>query len=101
MRIVICLAAATAAGCASVSTLQEAWHWDATQQQARAAFQVQDVATVDSRVTALRQQHHQIRSLISAEPDIWARQKFYAELHEVGLRLSLLERQRSGAPPAR
>lgn len=96
MRLpVMFAAAALLAGCSSVSSVRDAWTWDLTQPPARSAAVVapEQAATLTNRMAQLQIQRNEIRSRISAEPDIWARQRLYEELHSVGRELSPLERQ--------
>ena len=96
MRLPFSFAAAVLlAGCSTVSTVRDAWDWDATapQTRTRVALASDQVAALTSRLAQLQIQRNEIRSRISAEPDIRARQRLYEQLHGVGRELSPLERQ--------
>ena len=94
---------ALCAGCSTVSAVRDAWTWDPTrmQERSRAFSSPQDIAALTSRLADLQLQRNEIRSRISGEPDIDARQGLYAQLHRVGRQLSPLERQLAAAAPAR
>ncbi len=91
------------AGCSTptIDAAREAWHWDATRPPARASLPPAELAQLTNRIAGLALQRNEIRGRISAEPDINARQRLYAQLHEVGMQLSPLERQLAAAAPAR
>lgn len=95
MRLLTFVAAALLAGCSSVSVVRDAWTWDPTLPPARNAVALapEQVATLTDRIAQLQIHRDEIRSRITAEPDIWARQRLYEELHSVGRELSPLERQ--------
>lgn len=100
MRSAPTLAAAVLlSGCSTVSAVREAWHWDATAPQTRKLMVLppEQVAALTNRMAELQIQRHNIRSRISAEPDIRARQRLYDDLHAVGRELSPLERQVTAA----
>ena len=102
MRIVLCCAAAALlAGCSTPIALREAWAWDVARPQPRPTVPASEVAALTNRVAELQLQRNEIRTRISAEPDILARQQIYADLHELGMRLSPLERQLAALVPAR
>ena len=46
-----------------------------------------------ARLSTLELERGALRGRISAEPDILQRQALYAQLHEVGTELSILQRQ--------
>ena len=104
MRFILPLAALLLlAGCSNYATVREAWHWEParTQGQARVVLPPEQLAGLTQRLADLQMQRKEIRSRISGEPDIWMRQRLYAELHQVGRQLSPLERQLAAAAPAR
>ena len=84
---------AALAGCSSLASVAEAWHWDATRQLAKAPLPTEQVQRLNAEAAQLRQQRNDIRMRIASEPDVWARQRLYADLHRVGLPLSRVERQ--------
>jgi|GEM_PF-1694225 len=88
---------AALAGCSSLTPVAEAWHWDATRQPARVSLPAEQVQRLNAEAAQLRQQRNDIRMRIASEPDVWARQRLYADLHRVGLPLSRVERQLSQA----
>ena len=94
---------ALCAGCSTVSNVRDAWTWDATRTREGSRAQVlpQDLAALTSRLADLQVQRNEIRSRISAEPDIGARQGLYAQLHRVGRQLSPLERELAATALAR
>lgn len=99
--LVITLSLAALGGCSSMRSVPEAWSWNATDPQARTAVPAEEIAGLNARAAQLQQERNEIRTRISAEPDIWARQRLYKELHGVGVRLSRVERRLSGAIAAR
>jgi hypothetical protein len=89
-------------GCSTVSAVRDAWKWDPTREErTRVALSAEHSASLTNRVAELQLQRVEVRSRISAEPDIWARQSLYGDLHRVGQQLSLLERQLWAGAPAR
>ena len=104
MRFPLALVAiALLAGCSTVSTVRDAWHWDPTapQERTRIAISPEPPGSLTNRLADLQMQRHAIRSRISAEPDLWLRLRLYQDLHGVGRQLSPLERQLTAAAPAR
>ena len=100
MRTAIVLASCAAVGgCAVVPP--SAWNHDPAQPVARTAVAAPELAGLTSRVAELRAARNEIRSRFAAERDVWQRQREYAELHRVGMRLSPLERQLAALEPAR
>jgi hypothetical protein len=100
MRVPLSLAAAALlAGCSTLSDVRDAWGWDPTapQQRSRVALAPEQVAAMTNQLAELQIQRNEIRSRISAEPDIWGRQRLYEQLHTVGRRLSPLERELTAA----
>ena len=100
MRLSLLLAtAAMLAGCSTVSAVRDAWSWDPTAPSPRppTALPAEQVAAQTNRLAELQLQRIQIRDRISAEPDIWARQRLYEQLHTVGRQLSPLERELTAA----
>lgn len=92
MRIAVsCAALAWLAGCAVVPP--DAWTFDPTRPPAKAALPVQELVPLTDRIAELQLQRNEIRTRIAAQPDIWERQRLYAQLHQVGLALSPLERR--------
>jgi hypothetical protein len=104
MRLPLSLAAvALLAGCSTVSAVRDAWTWDPTapHQRGRVVLAPEELALLTNHVAQLQIERNDIRARISAEPDIWARQRLYEQLHGVGRQLSPLERQLAAAAPAR
>ena len=100
MRLLFLLAAAALlAGCSTVSAVRDAWNWDPTAPQARPATPLppDQVAMLTNRLADLQIRRNEIRAQISAEPNVWARQRLYEQLHSVGRELSPLERQLTAA----
>ena len=96
MKLILPIAAAlTLAGCSTVSTVRDAWHWDptATLQMPRSGSQPAQLSALNERVATLQIERNEIRTRISAEPNIWTRQLLYADLHRVGRQVSPLERE--------
>lgn len=103
MRFLLSLAAAALlAGCSTVSAVRDAWTWDPTapQQPERVVLAPEQLGALTNRLAELQIQRNEIRSRISAEPDVWARQRLYEDLHGVGRQLSPLERRLAAAAPA-
>lgn len=102
MRLSLALAAvALLAGCSTVSTVRDAWYWDPTLPAERIVLSPEQFGALTNRHAGLQIQRNVIRARISAETDIRARQRLYEELHDVGRKLSPLERQIAMAAPAR
>ncbi len=104
MRLILSFAAlALIAGCTTVSVVREAWDWDpsAMQDRTRVAVSGEQLGALTNHLAELQIQRNDIRSRISAEPDIRARQRLYEQLHAVGRQLSPLERQLAAVAPAR
>jgi hypothetical protein len=102
MRLPLSLAALVLlAGCSSIGSVRDAWNWDPTAlpEGPRAALPAQQLADLTDRVSRLQQRRAEVRSRISAESNVRARQPLYQELHVVGLQLSPLERQLADAAP--
>ena len=97
------VAVAVLAGCSTVSAVRDAWDWDPTAplQRTRFALSAEQMGALTSRLADLQIQRDEIRARISAEPDIWVRQRLYEDLHRVGQQLLPLERQLTAAAPAR
>ena len=96
MKLILPIAAAlTLAGCSTVSTVRDAWHWDptATLQMPRSGSPPAQFSALNERVATLQIERNEIRTRISAEPNIWTRQRLYADLHRVGRQVSPLERE--------
>lgn len=100
MRLSLLLVAAVLlGGCSTVSAVRDAWSWDPTAPQAgpRVVVSPEQSITLTNRLAELQIRRIEIRANISAEPDVWARQRLYQELHAVGRELSPLERHVSSA----
>ncbi|WP_298923979.1 hypothetical protein [uncultured Ramlibacter sp.] len=94
MRVALCcVALALTAGCSTVSSIGDAWTWQAAGSRPRPTLTAEQVADLISQAVPLQARRNEIRTRISAEPDIWARQSLYSELHAVGMELAPLERQ--------
>jgi hypothetical protein len=63
----------------------------------RASLPPDQLAALTNRMAELQIQRNEIRARISAEPDVWGRQRLYEELHTVGSQLSPLERELTAA----
>jgi hypothetical protein len=99
MRVAVLPAVlALLAGCSVVPP--EAWTYDAAHPP-KATMATEEVVAITSRVAELQLRRTQIRDRIAAEPDVWARQSEYRELHRVGMELSPLERQLGNLAQAR
>lgn len=72
---------------------QQAWTFDPTQPTAKPALAAAEAAGLTDRVAQLQLERNAIRARIAAEPDAWKRQSLYSDLHDVGMRLSRLERR--------
>jgi hypothetical protein len=104
MRLPLSLAVlALLAGCSTVSAVRDAWTWDPTapQQRGGVVLTPEELGSLTNRLAQLQIERNDIRARISAEPDIWARQGLYEQLHGVGRQLSPLARQLAAAAPAR
>ena len=102
MRLLVSLAAILLAGCSTLSATRDAWKWDpASSEPTRAVQSPEQIAGLTSRVADLQLRRNEIRARVGAEPEIWARQRLYADLHQVGRQLSPLERELASAAPAR
>jgi hypothetical protein len=100
MRCVIpCALLALLAGCSVVP--REAWTFDPTQPRPKASIPVEEAVALTDRTAQLQLQRNDIRARIAAEPDVWARQRLYRQLHAVGMELSPLERQLATVASAR
>ncbi|MDB5944480.1 MAG: hypothetical protein JWQ13_4046 [Ramlibacter sp.] len=100
MRLPLSLATlALLAGCSTASAVREAWNWDPTapRERTRIVLAPEQLASLSNRLADLRIQRNDIRSRISAEPDVGVRLRLYEDLHRVGMQLSPLERQLAGA----
>ena len=95
MRVACCVSVVLLTGCSSAVPLREAWNWDSTQPVATMALAPAEVNSLAADVAQMQLRRTDIRTRISVETDIRVRQKLYAELHEVGLRLSPLERRQA------
>jgi hypothetical protein len=86
------------AGCSVVP--QTAWTYDPAHPP-KATLPMEDVVALTSRVAELQLRRTQVRDRIAAEPDVWARQSEYRELHRIGMELSPLERELGNLAQAR
>ena len=101
MRFILCFAACLALAACSTVAPADAWTWDGTQPLPKASVPAAELSALTNRIAQLQIQRTEIRNAISAERDAWGRQGLYAQLHEVGMQLSPLERQLSRIAPAR
>ena len=104
MRLTLSLSALVLlAGCSSIANVRDAWNWDpvALPEGPRALLPPQQLAELTDRIAQLQQRRTEVRSRISAESNVRARQPLYQELHAVGRGLSPLERQLADAAPVR
>lgn len=104
LRLILSLAAlALLAGCSTASAVRDAWTWDPTrmQERTRVILSPEELSALTNRTADLQLQLNGIRSRISSEADMRARQGLYEDLHRVGRQLSPLERQLTAAAPAR
>jgi hypothetical protein len=88
---VSCAALVLLAGCSVVPP--EAWTFDPTHPPAKVVLPVPELAALTDRVAELQLERNEIRARIAGQPDIWERQRLYAQLHGVGRELSPLERR--------
>lgn len=99
MRVALLPAAlALLAGCSVVP--RDAWTYDPAHPP-KATLPMEDVVALTTRAVELQLQRTQVRDRIAAEPDVWARQSEYRELHRIGMELSPLERQLGNVAQAR
>jgi len=99
MRVTLLSAAlAVLAGCSVVP--RDAWTYDPAHPP-KATLPMEDVVAITSRVAELQLQRTQVRDRIAAEPDVWARQSEYHQLHRIGMELSPLERELGNLAQAR
>jgi len=99
MRVVLLSAALVLlAGCSVVP--RGAWTYDPAHPP-KATLPMEDVVALTTRVAELQLQRTQVRDRIAAEPDVWARQSEYRELHRIGMELSPLEREMGTVAQAR
>lgn len=103
MRSILVLAVlGLLAGCSMISAAPQAWDWDpATNPRVAAADARARATAYAGRLADLRVQRQDIRARIAAEPDIRQRQALYAQLHQIGLQLSPLERRYDSADSVR
>jgi hypothetical protein len=100
MRVVTCfLLLIPLAGCSVVPPA--AWSFDPTRPAVRETLPMQETVALTDRAAQLQLQRNEIRARIAAEPDVWARQRLYGELHSVGMALSPLERRLANVAAAR
>lgn len=100
MRIVLPLSlVALLASCSVVPP--GAWTYDPTNPQPRPMLDTAQAVQVNGRVAQLALEKNEIRSRIANERDAGARLDLYAQLHQVGMELSPLERRLSGYGQAR
>ena len=88
-----CFALTAMTGCSTLDNMRDAWAWDATQPQPRQVLDASETADLNARIAQLRQERNDLRARVSAEPSPQGRQNLYVELHDLGLRLSPLERR--------
>jgi len=100
MRISLCLSALALLTACSVVPPQ-AWTFDPTQPQPKAALPVAEAVAITDRTAQLQIERNDIRARIANEPDARGRLDLYGRLHAVGMELSPLERQLAGAASAR
>jgi outer membrane murein-binding lipoprotein Lpp len=104
MRFTLSLAALVLlAGCSSIANVRDAWNWDPTglAETPRAVPPPLQLTELTGRIAQLQQRRTEVRSRISAESNVRARQPLYQELHAIGRQLSPLERQLADAAPVR
>jgi hypothetical protein len=89
----IVLGAAALTGCSSLSGARDAWHWHAWEARPLPVASAAEDERMTARLSTLELERGALRGRISAEPDILQRQALYAQLHEVGTELSILQRQ--------
>ena len=102
MRLPLLLATATLlGGCSTVSAVRDAWTWDPAVSHDRqvVAIPADQAVAMTNRLAELQIHRIDVRTRISAEPNVWARQSLYEELHAVGRELSPLERELIAASP--
>ena len=79
----------------------QAWTFDPREPPPKITLPATEVAAMTDRLAELQSERNQIRARIAAERDVWARQKQYEQLHDVGQELSPLERQLASIASAR
>ncbi len=97
--ILSCSILALLTGCSVVP--REAWTFDPTRPSARVALPPDEAAALTDRLAQLQLQRNAVRTRIANEPDAWARQGLYSQLHAVGMELSPLERRLNTVAGAR
>lgn len=90
---------ASLAGCSVVPP--HAWSFDPTQPLAKETLPMPEAVALTERAAQLQLRRNEIRARIASEPNVWTRQRLYAELHSVGMELSPLERRLSMVAAAR
>ena len=100
MRTAISLATlALVTGCAVVPP--EALTYDPHHPKPKVTVPIEEVVALTDRVAQLQIERNAVRTRISGEQDIWARQDLYSQLHRVGSELSPLERRLATIAAAR
>lgn len=100
MRIAACfLLLIPLAGCSVVPPT--AWTFDPTRPASKQTLPMPEAVALTDRAAQLQLQRNEIRARIAAEPDVWARQRLYGELHSIGMELSPLERRLATVAAAR
>jgi hypothetical protein len=100
MRIAACfLLLVPLAGCSVVPP--GAWTFDPTSPVPKETLSTHEAVALTERAAQLQLQRNESRGRIAAEPDVWARQRLYGELHSVGMVLSPLERRLATVAAAR
>jgi uncharacterized lipoprotein YajG len=98
-KVFPCAALALLAGCSVVPPA--AWTFDPARPAPKAALSVQELAVLTDRVAQLQLERNGIRTRIAGESNVWERQRLYAQLHSVGMKLSPLERRLAGVAAGR
>jgi len=100
MRIAACfLLLLPLVGCSVVP--RAAWTFDPIHAAPKETLATQEAVALTERTAQLQIQRNGIRARIAAEPNVWARQRLYGELHSVGMELSPLERTLGAVSSAR
>lgn len=93
------VAGSLVSGCSVVPLA--AWNFDPSRPAPKETLPMAETVALTDRAAQLQLQRNEIRLRIAAEPDIWARQRLYGELHSVGMQLSPLERRLASVAAAR
>lgn len=82
-----------AALCGCTVVPPQAWRFDPTRPQARAAADPAQVAPLTNRIAELQNELNQVRAEIALQPDAQHRLPLYSQEHRIGRELSPLQRE--------